>query len=236
LSASIATGSLSKALAGFPRGITIDNILNRQSPRNRLVASILALCGLVERSGQGMNLMYELSIREAKPLPNFSGTDAYFVSLTLNGVILDKRMLTLMNRIGNERMESLSTDGLLIIDALFHERKLPDNILTNMKQLVDMGIVEHTGRGKYVLARSFYEVTGKSGVHTRLVGLDRETNKELILRHIKNSGSKGAPLKELQQVLPSHSRRQVQLLLTELRNDGKIDLTGKTGGAKWFLI
>jgi predicted HTH transcriptional regulator len=37
----------------------------RQSPRNRRVAEILALCGLVERSGQGMNLIYELSIKEA---------------------------------------------------------------------------------------------------------------------------------------------------------------------------
>ena len=52
---------------GFPTGITIDNILNRQSARNNLIASIFQLCGLVERSGQGMNLIYELSIKEAKP-------------------------------------------------------------------------------------------------------------------------------------------------------------------------
>lgn len=44
---------------GFPNGITVENILDRQSPRKRRVAEILALCGLVEHSGQGMNLMYE---------------------------------------------------------------------------------------------------------------------------------------------------------------------------------
>ena len=52
----------------FPNGITLDNILNRQSPRNRRIAEILSLCGLVERSGQGMNLIYEISIMEAKEL------------------------------------------------------------------------------------------------------------------------------------------------------------------------
>ena len=33
---------------GFPTGISLDNILDRQLPRNRRIAEILALCGLVE--------------------------------------------------------------------------------------------------------------------------------------------------------------------------------------------
>jgi len=47
---------------GFPLGITEKNILDRQAPRNRRIADIFAKCGLVERSGQGMNLMFERSI------------------------------------------------------------------------------------------------------------------------------------------------------------------------------
>ena len=50
------------------------------------------------------------------------------------------------------------------------------------------------------------------------------------------NGVKGTPLKELQQVLPSHSRKQIQLLLNELRDEEKIKLEGKTNGAKWFLL
>lgn len=82
---------------GFPNGISLDNILDRQVPRNRRIAEILSLCGLVERSGQGMNLIYELSIKEAKQLPDFSGTDADFVSITLHGLIIDTKMLSLIN-------------------------------------------------------------------------------------------------------------------------------------------
>jgi ATP-dependent DNA helicase RecG len=52
---------------GLPIGITVDNILDRQSPRNRRVAEILTRCGLVERSGQGMNLIYEDLIKQSKP-------------------------------------------------------------------------------------------------------------------------------------------------------------------------
>ena len=220
---------------GFPVGITLDNILNRQVPRNRRIAEILALCGLVERSGQGMNLIYEWSIKEAKPLPDFSGTDTNLVSITLNGLVLDKKMLLLINEIGNERLESLSTDDFLVIDALFHERPLSNHLRLRAKHLVDIGIIEKAGRNRYVLARSLYQATGKPGIHTRLVGLDQETNKELILKHLRNNGVNGTPLKELHHVLPSHSRGQIQFLLRALREEGRIYTEGRTSAAKWFI-
>ncbi|MDD4295363.1 MAG: ATP-binding protein [Ruminiclostridium sp.] len=219
---------------GFPNGITLDNILDRQSPRNRRIAEILSLCGLVERSGQGMNLIYELSILEAKQLPDFKGTDDSFVSITLNGLVLDKKMLTLINKIGNERLESLATDDLLTINTLFHEEKLSKNLRSRIKKLIDMGIVEHVGRNRFVLARSLYEVTGKSGVYTRIVGLDRDTNKELILKHIRKNGEKGTPFNELEQVLPSHSRSQLQVLMRELKQEEYIYVVGRTSAARWF--
>ena len=219
---------------GFPNGISLDNILDRQVPRNRRIAEILALCGLVERSGQGMNIIYETSIKEAKQLPDFTGTDDSFVSLTLNGLVLDKKMLSLINKIGNERLESLSTTDFLTIDALYYERPLSDSMKSRLKHLTEMGIVEHVGRNKYVLARSLYRAAGKSGIHTRIIGLDRDTNKELIVKHIRNQGPEGTQLKELQQVLPGLNRSQIQVLLRELRREQRIHCIGNTSAARWF--
>lgn len=220
---------------GFPNGITLENILDRQLPRNRRIAEILALCGLVERSGQGMNLIYELNIKEAKQLPDFTGTDENFVSLTLNGLVLDMKMLSLINQIGNDRMEILSTGDFLTINELYHEQSVTESLKPCLKKLMDLGIVEHIGRNKYVLARSLYTAAGKPGIHTRVVGLDRDTNKELLLKHIRKNGDKGTPFKELQQVLPGHNRGQIQVLMRELRADGRIDCKGKTSAARWFL-
>jgi ATP-dependent DNA helicase RecG len=140
----------------------------------------------------------------------------------------------MLKQIGDERTEVLSTIDFIVIDTLFHERKLTDELRQHIKRLVDLGIVEHSGRGKYVLARSLYEATGKTGVHTRIVGLDRETNKELLLKHIRKNGDKGTPLKELQQVLPSHSKNQIQYLLRELRDEERIQSSGSTSAAKWY--
>ena len=221
---------------GFPTGITTENILYKQSPRNRLIAEIFALCGLVERAGQGINLIYEYSIKEAKALPDFTGTDAFSVCLTLNGLVLDSNLLLLIEKIEKDNTKSLSTDDFLLINALFHGHKIPENIRSRIKHLTDIGIIETIGRGKYIPARKFYEAIGKQGVHTRLKGLDKGTNMELIKKHIERNGKVGTPLKELYQVLPNHNRGQIQMLLRALQRDNIIRVEGKTSSARWFSM
>lgn len=107
---------------------------------------------------------------------------------------------------------------------------------SRLNRLTEMGVVEHIGRKKYVLARSLYAATGKTGVYTRHVGLDRDTNKELLLKHIRQNNEVGTPFKELQQVLPGLNRNQIQVLMRELKEDGKVVCKGKTSAARWFII
>ena len=220
---------------GLPSGITIDNILEKQSPRNHLIANIFALCGLVERAGQGMNLIYELCIKEAKALPDFKGTDPYFVCITLKGLIADEKLLLIFKRIDSELLETFTTEDYLAIHALFHTQKFPGYLRPHVKRLSDLGIVEHLGRGRYLLAQSLYESVGESDTHTRMVGLDRSKIKEIILRNIQKNNDKGSSLSDLLQVMPNQSRSQVQKLLYELRNDGQVKTEGKTHGARWFI-
>lgn len=220
---------------GLSYGITFDNILDRQLPRNRCIAEMLSLCGMVERSGQGMNLMFELSVQEAKALPDFAGTDEFFVSVTLNGLILDKEMLSVIRRISEKDSEILSTEDFLTINALYHGQTLDRKMQDRLSRLTDMGIAEHIGHKKYVLARSLYAATGKAGIHTRRVGLDRDTNKELLLKHIRENNDVGTPFKELQQVLPGLSRNQIRVLMREMRERGKVFCEGTTSAARWYI-
>ena len=100
-----------------------------------------------------------------------------------------------------------------------------------------MGVIERVGRGRgtrYILSRRFYAALRKKGIYTRQKGLDRETNKQLLLKHIRDSAKEGTTLAELQQVLPALGRRSVQGLLQELRDEGRIRLEGRTKGARWY--
>ena len=222
---------------GFPPGINEQNILDRQAPRNRRVADIFAKCGLVERSGQGMNLMFELSIQEGKSIPKFTGTDAYQVTLTLNGEVRDVRFLQFLEKVGRERLALFGTEDFLLLDLIHRGQPVPDPLKPRLNRLVSMGIIERYGKGRgvrYVLCRRFYKMTGEKGTYTRKKGLDRETNKALLMQHIQDNKESGSRLKELMQVLPFLSDNQVKKLVAELKKEGKIYHTGATRAALWY--
>jgi ATP-dependent DNA helicase RecG len=221
---------------GFPPGITAANLLWRQSPRNRRIADACAKCGLVERSGQGANRMFEESIKEGKPRPDFTGTDDYQVELTLRGEIRNPAFLGFLQKVGAERLATFGTRDILVLDAIQREEPLGEDLKEHLPRLLDEGIVERIGRGRgsrLILSRGLYDFMGKGGAYTRRKGLDRETNKALLLKHIQVSDDRGASMKEFEDVLPALSRRQIKVLIQELRNEGKIRSEGARRVAKW---
>lgn len=219
---------------GFPTGITVENLLDRQNPRNRRIADVFSKCGLVERSGQGMNLMYEESIRESKPVPAFAGTDAYQVSLTLHGTVQDPNFVRFLERVGKERLATFSTQDFLILDYVKREGAVPDECRLRLQYLLDQGVVEPVTRGKFVLSRRFYGLIRGKGVYTRKRGLDRETNKTLLEKHVTDNQTEGSPLQDLLQVLPSLSKNQVQSMLRDLKAEGRIHCVGNTRSGRWY--
>jgi len=219
---------------GFPEGISEENIIDRQAPRNRRIAEVLSRCGLVERSGQGMNTVYRTCLMEGKRIPDFSGTDQYQVSVRLDGSIPDERFLRFLERVGKETHYSLALQDLMAIDAIHWEKTIPETVKDRINLLLSAGIIERASRGKFILSRRFYEELGAKGIYTRRKGLDRDEKKALLLKHICENESSGGTMTEFQQVLPSLSRSQIQVLLRELKSGKKIALKGLKKGARWF--
>lgn len=223
---------------GFPFGITPENILDQQNPRNRRVCEALSRCGLIERSGQGLNLMFENAIRQSKPLPDFTGSSAHEVRLTLQGTVQDPAFIRFIQRAGEERLRSFSTHDFLALDALRRNVPLPAPLSERLPSLVELGLVERLGRGRgtrYLLSRGLYAALGKRGAYTRERGLDRSTSKELLLKHIRENDAEGSPVRDLCDVLPALSRRQIRGLLHELKDEGRVRMAGSRRWSRWYL-
>ena len=223
---------------GFPPGITPENILQKQHPRNRRIAEALQKCGLVERAGDGVDIMFRTSIEEGKPKPDYSASDDSEVRLKLRGQVQDPSFVGFLQKAANETGMSFSTDDLLILDHANTEESIPPGLIERARNLLDRGVIERVGRGRgtrYILSQAYYDYTDKPGVHTRRQGLDRETNKELLIKHIAKRGSAGARFGEFRDVLPTLSQYQVQTLVRELKESGRIMVIGKTKAARWYL-
>lgn len=223
---------------GFPSGITTQNLLWKQKSTNRRIAEALARCGLIERAGQGFDLIYSESIQHSKPLPDFSRTDDHSVWLTLHGTIQDPAFLRFLEQVARENQVSFHLQDLLVLDLVHRDQKVPPELARRIAPLIDHGVLERVGRGRgvrHLLSQRYFQSVGRAGDYTRRVGLDRETNKALLAKHIKGSKEAGAPLFELQEVLPALSRDQVQTLLRAMKAEGTIHVSGATRAARWFL-
>ena len=177
--------------------------------------------------------MFQLCARESKQPPDYSGTDDYEVYLTLYGKVQDPRFLTFLEKIGRERQMSFESTDFITLDLINREERLPQWARDRLPALLKSGAIERIGR-KYMLSRKYYEFVDRKGVYTRKRGLDRETNKQLLLKHIKENRDSGSRLKELMQVLPALTMPQVQTLLRELKSEGKIYKVGSTRAALWY--
>jgi ATP-dependent DNA helicase RecG len=222
---------------GFPPGITPENILDQQNPRNRRLAEALSKCGMIERAGQGMNIMFERSVMQSKPLPDFSGSAAHEVRLTLLGTVTNVAFIRFLEKVGEQTMASFDTHDLLVLDHLQRDEEVPSHLRTRLRHLQQSGVIESMGRGRgtrYLLSRRFYAALGQKGAYTRRKGLDRQEYKELLVKHIRENAQTGSPISELHQVVPSVSSGNLKRLLIELRGEGRITLQGKRRWARWY--
>jgi len=181
--------------------------------------------------------MFRESIKESKPVPDYSRTDDSQVFLILSGMVQDPQFLRYLEKIGEETLASFTTEDFLVLDCVRRQEKVPENLNKRMRRLRELGLIEIISRGRgtrYILSKSLYITIEDKAGYTKQLGLDRETNKELILQHIKNFKGEGSPLSEILKVLPELSYAQVRMLLQELKNEGKIYVKGKTRGARWY--
>jgi len=105
--------------------------------------------------------MFELSIQESKPTPDFTGTDQYQVVLNLNGEVQDPRFLQFLEKVGRETLDLFSTADFLLLDHIHREHRVPDQFQNRLQSLVEKGVVERFGRGrgvKYILSRRYYKM------------------------------------------------------------------------------
>lgn len=206
---------------GFPRGITVENILNRQNARNRLIADIFRLCGLVERSGQGMNLIYEMAIKEAKPLPNFSGSDAFFVMLTIGGKVIDSKMLSFIKKSDAKLLDAMTTDDYLLLSALFLEEDLRSVDPARFKHLIELEIVKHSAYGvEPANSGIIFAVGNQSATNADKMPIKNADRNQHILDYIASHGN--VTTAQLAQYLEL-SQRTIRNILKELIAHGLVE-------------
>ena len=218
---------------GFPKGVTIENILTVSStPRSRLMTEILEKTGLVERSGQGVDKIFSITLSEGKAEPDYKNSDMFQVSLILRTEIIDKAFHVFVSQYQNSEKEPK-----LGVEQIITLCKIRNGIFQNLKieivsQLEKSCLIKkvsgHTNR--YTLSQEYHALVN-DGMKIGKRYLVKEI--ELLLLSLQGNTLKIGDLEDL--LKDSLSRNQINYLKMKLMEDEVLKVEGKIKGARYSI-
>jgi predicted HTH transcriptional regulator len=211
---------------------SVENVLEKSVWRNRLIAEIFEKAGMVERSGQGMDDIFRMTIEEGKGLPEFSGTDDFGVTISIPAQIKDPQFILFIEKVIKEKHIGFSFEEIYELERI--RQKQPVRSPAFKDRFLEYGIIEKTGSTKgarYILSQGYYIFKGKTGIHTKLSGIPRGKYKELILKHLEKKKGYIRDLKDATELKP----KEVTNLLQELRREDKVQHHGPRKSGYWTL-
>ena len=219
---------------GFVEGINIHNLLTAEPHgRNPCLMDALKRTGLAERTGRGIDRIFEGALNYGRPLPDYSRSNRRGVSVLLPRSVPDKAFVELLAEERERSGKSMSLDGLLILDKLKSERRCGFDVLsgsldmsdqrlrTVLGQLTEAGLVESAGVGArrtYMLGAKVYRRSGRAMDYVRQSDIDRVRYPELIIKlmHEQKSVSKNDVM-ELLHLEGNQAYYQLRKLVLEGR-------------------
>lgn len=182
---------------GFVEGVSIDNLLTVDPHgRNPLLTDILKRIGLAERTGRGVDRIYEGSITYGRPLPDYSESTTSNVKLFIPRAKADIDFLQMISDLQTQKGGTISIQQLLILSYLQSMRRLTldefaqllhlpvSRIRPNLEILVELGIIEAHGtrnQRDYTLSQSVYKAQNNSVGYLRQATVDESGLETQIL-------------------------------------------------------
>lgn len=232
---------------GLPPGIRLDNLLTAQRPRSPALADAFKRVGMVDRTGRGINRMFESLLRSGRDAPDYSRTNSESVSvaiptgqadLALTRYVLDTEArdgrpwrlgeLQVLHELRREGRSSTADVARVLQISEVQAR-------ADLSLMVERGLIDSrgTGRGRsYHLSAAAYRSVGAPGAHPRIHGVDCLQQEQLVVGYTRAHRSIGrAEAAELCSITP----QQASQLLRGLVAQGQLQMTGSRRWARYVL-
>lgn len=225
---------------GFVEGVTLANLLvTEPRPRNPLLADISKRLGLAERTGRGIDRIFEGLLRYGRPEPDYSRSDTDSVVVRMSNTESDLGFLELVLREEDRMGRRLPLDSLIVLSRLRQERRLTTGDLVEstqksesetrsvLEKLAESGLVEAHGAGRgrtYTLSAKIYRATGQKADYVRQAGFDPIQQEQMVLTYIDTHGSiRRAEVMELCRL----TKDQAYKLVSRLKKRRQIQQIGE---------
>jgi ATP-dependent DNA helicase RecG len=228
---------------GFPDEVRLDNILvTAPRPRNPVLADAFKRIGLVERTGRGIDTIFEGQLRYGRPSPDYSRSTPGSVQLVLAGGSANLALARfIMER--DTPGHRVTVDEMLVVNAVDRERRLELARAAELVQrsepatrailerLVESGVLEARSERRervYHFSAATYRALGRPAEHVRLTGIEPIQREQMVLQFVDAHGritrSQAADLCQI-------GGREARSVLEKLVNRGDLVVRGEKRGA-----
>lgn len=182
---------------GFMADITSDNIITHPSlPRNKLIAETLQQLHYVQRSGQGIDIMYREMVTMGKPYPEYT-VYGNAICLTLYSVLEDEGFVKFITKTQDKLMKTFSLAELMILRYLFENKTInlstakkitqqsENEVKRALNHLEKYNLIELSGR-VYMLTSISYQQVKSDIKYTQDQAITYLKSKNLILEYLES--------------------------------------------------
>ena len=233
---------------GFVEGVTLKNLLVVEpKPRNPLLADAFKRIGLAERTGRGVDLIFQGLLRYGRPEPDYSRSDGNQVVVRFSSASADLDFLRMILEIEERTNTPIPIDSLIVLSRLRRERRMDIHLLASaiqkddsaaravIERLMEIGLVEAHGVKKgrtYTLSARVYQRLDQKAGYIRQTGFDPIQQEQMVLKYIRKHGTiRRKDAIELCKIGPFQSTR----LLKKLEKAHGIKRVGTGRGSYYNL-
>lgn len=183
----------------FPEGITEKNIITHPSvPRNKLICETLQRLKYVQRSGQGVDIIFKDMISLGKATPTYEVYEEA-IRLTLTSQLEDEVFVKFIVEEQENNNEIFSLSETIILKYLKENKNVKINKIKEitqlgtleaknvLKELINKKLIEISSRD-YMLTQIAYEKMGDSIGYTKDKSIDHIRATDMIKEYIKDNG------------------------------------------------
>lgn len=235
---------------GFIDGVNLKNLLTVEPyGRNPALADALKRIGLAEKTGRGIDRIFEGSIVFGRPWPDYSESTSRMVKLFIQRAKADLAFAKFVSDEQNRQGKPLSIYNLMILSVLNTERRITidrivevtnlseNKIRTAIEIMIEQGLIEASGRGKdrtFILGAKIYKENKEAIQYVRQADIDSIRYPEMIIKlaNTQNGIITKRDIAELLKVTPN----QAYSYIKKLQRERKLELVQGGKYSKYKLV
>ena len=214
---------------GFPDHVHIDNLLvTGPQPRNPVLADAFKRVGLVERTGRGIDTIFEGQLRYGRPAPDYSRSSGGSVQVVFPGGPANLALARFIIE-RDSLAQPITLEEMLLVNAVNAERRIAVPRAAELLQkgepaarsvlerLVEAGVLEARGGRQqrvYLFTAPTYRAIGPASAYTRARGFEPLQHEQMVLGHLRAHGRiTRSDIMDLCQITTDSSKALIRKLL-----------------------